>query len=101
MTVVCLQGGGEFSPGCRAMDRQLLSHVPGRVVVTGLAGEPGRGYRMATDHGVSHFRACGATHVVGAPDVREDAAAALKVLRSARLLVLPGGSPTRLLTALR
>ena len=101
MTVVCLQGGGEFSVGCRAMDRQLLTHVDGPVVVTGLAGSSGSQYRAATDHGVRHFRACGAREVVGAPDVREDSADAVRVLRTARLLVLPGGSPSRLLTALQ
>ncbi|MDX6265660.1 MAG: cyanophycinase [Frankiales bacterium] len=98
---VCLQGGGEFSPGCRPMDEQLLTHVDGPVVVTALAGAPGREYRTATDNGVRHFRACGAGEVMGAPDVREDSDGALRVLRTARLLVLPGGSPARLLTALR
>ena len=97
---VCLQGGGEFSPGCRAMDEQLLTHVDGPVVVTALAGAPGREYKTATDNGVRHFLACGAVEVVAAPDVREDSDGALRVLRTARLLVLPGGSPARLLTAL-
>lgn len=98
---VCLQGGGEFSPGCRAMDQQLLRHVDGPVVVTALAAEPGRQYAVAVRNGVSHFRACGASDVQGAPDVREDSAGALRALREARLVVLPGGSPSRLLTALR
>ena len=98
---VCLQGGGEFSPGCRAMDQQLLRHVDGPVVVAALAAEPGRHYATAGRTGVSHFRACGAPDVSGAPDVREDSAGALRILREARLVVLPGGSPSRLLTALR
>lgn len=97
---VCLQGGGEFSPGSRAMDKALLERVDGPVVVTALAGEPGRDYRTATANGVRHFRALGASDVAGAPDVREQPAEALQVLRTARLLVLPGGSPTRLLAAL-
>ncbi|MGB8649058.1 MAG: Type 1 glutamine amidotransferase-like domain-containing protein [Mycobacteriales bacterium] len=98
--VVCLQGGGEFSVGCRPMDEALLAHVDGPVVVTALAGEVGRDYRTATANGVAHFRAVGATEVHAAPDVREEPAAALAVLRSARLLVLPGGSPSRLLQVL-
>ncbi|MCW2674424.1 MAG: peptidase dipeptidase [Frankiales bacterium] len=98
---VCLQGGGEFSPGCRAMDEQLLRHVDGPVVVTALAGAPGREYRMATEHGVRHFLACGAAEVIGAPDVRDDSDGARRALRTARLVVLPGGSPARLLTALQ
>ena len=97
---MCLQGGGEFSVGCRVMDRALLERADGPVVVTALAGEVGRDYHTATDHGVSHFRALGAAEVVAAPDVRDDPVAALAVLRTARLLVLPGGSPSRLLTAL-
>lgn len=101
---VCLQGGGEFSPGCREMDVALLERAGGRgarVVVTALAGTPGRDYATATANGVSHFRAVGGTDVVGAADVREDRAAALETLAGADLLVLPGGSPSRLLTALR
>ena len=101
LVTVCLQGGGEFSPGCRTMDSRLLAAVDGPVVVAALAGAPGREYRTANDHGVSHFRTCGASDVVGAPDVREDPDEALRVLRTARLVVLPGGSPSRLLTALR
>lgn len=83
------------------MDKQLLERVDGPVVVTALAGAVGLDYRTATANGVSHFRAIGAAAVVGAPDVREQPAEALEVLRTARLLVLPGGSPSRLLTALQ
>ncbi|MDX6197630.1 MAG: Peptidase family [Actinomycetota bacterium] len=70
-------------------------------MVTALAGEPGQDYGTATANGVRHFRAIGAGDVVGAPDARADAAAALEVIATARLLVLPGGSPSRLLRALR
>ena len=79
------------------MDKRLLERVDGPIVVTALAGEVGRDYRTATDHGVSHFRALGAGVVVAAPDVREKSAEALAVLRTARVIVLPGGSPSRLL----
>ena len=99
MTVV-LQGGNEFGPDCRAMDRALLDRVDGPVVVTARAGEVGRDYATASANGVRHFRALGAQDVVAAPDVRERPQEALEVLRRAGLLVLPGGSPSRLLTAL-
>ena len=99
--VVCLQGGGEFAPGCRAMDADLVRRAGGRVVVSALAGTVGRDYRTATDNGVRHFRAVGAREVVAAPDVREDPDGALAALASALLLVLPGGSPSRLLSALQ
>lgn len=98
---ICLQGGGEFSPGCRAMDADLVRRAGGRVVVTALAGAPGRDYDTATAHGVRHFRALGAGDVVGAPDARQDPAGARAALKQARLLVLPGGSPSGLLAALR
>jgi cyanophycinase-like exopeptidase len=99
--VICLQGGGEFSAACRAMDLDLVRRAGGRVVVTALAGQPGRDYDTATANGVAHFRAVGAGDVVGAPDARENREAALDLVASARLLVLPGGSPSRLLSALR
>lgn len=97
--LVCLQGGGEFSAGCREMDAELVRRAGGRVVVTALAGTPGRDYDTATANGVRHFTALGAD-VAGAPDARSDPAGAAAALAGARLLVLPGGSPARLLDAL-
>lgn len=98
---VCLQGGGEFSVGCRTMDADLVRRAEGRIVVTALAGAVGRDYATATANGVRHLRAVGGADVVGAPDAREDPDGAARVVASARLLVLPGGSPSRLLAALR
>jgi len=98
---VWLQGGGEFSRGCEPMDAELVRRIDGPVVVSALAGTVGRDYRTATENGVRHFLAVGATEVIAAPDAREDRAAAIQVLSSARLIVLPGGSPSRLLDALR
>ena len=83
------------------MDADLLARADGPVVVTALAGAVGADYRTASDNGVRHFRSLGAADVVAAPDAREDREAAVAVLRRARLLVLPGGSPTRLLDGLR
>jgi cyanophycinase-like exopeptidase len=99
--VVCLQGGGEFSPGCRDMDADLVRGARGPVVVTALAGAVGSDYATATANGVRHFRGLGATDVTGAPDVRTDPDGALAALRTARLVVLPGGSPSRLLEAVQ
>lgn len=102
MSVLCLQGGNEFGPGCREMDADLLRRAgDGPVVITALAGAQGREYRIAGENGVRHFRALGAADVVVAPDVREDREGALAALRGARLVVLPGGSPSRLLDALQ
>lgn len=83
------------------MDAELVRRTPGRVVVTALAGTVGRDYGTATANGVRHFLSVGASDVVGAPDVREDPDGALAMLRTARLVVLPGGSPSRLLLALQ
>jgi len=83
------------------MDADLVRRAPGRVVVSALAGTVGRDYRTATDNGVRHLRSVGADDVVAAPDVREDRDAALEALAGADLLVLPGGSPSRLLAALQ
>jgi len=97
---VCLQGGAEFGPQCRPMDADLLRRADGPVVITALAGAPGAEYRTAGEHGRRHFTSLGAADVVVAPDAREDPAGALEAVRRARLLVLPGGSPSRLLEAL-
>jgi len=98
---VLLQGGGEFSPACLPMDAAFVREVGGPVVVTALAGAVGREYETATRNGVRHYVAAAAdVEVLAAPDVREDPAAAVAVLRRARMIVLPGGSPSRLLDAL-
>jgi cyanophycinase-like exopeptidase len=82
------------------MDADLVRRAGGRVVVTALAGAIGHVYDTATANGVQHFRALGADDVVGAPDARLDPVGAQHVVMSARLLVLPGGSPSRLLDAI-
>jgi cyanophycinase-like exopeptidase len=98
---VCLQGGAEFGSRCRGMDARVLHAAgPGRVVVTALAGARGREHDTANANGVRYYRSLGAPDVVAAPDAREDEQAAYDACRSARLLVLPGGSPARLLDAL-
>jgi cyanophycinase-like exopeptidase len=103
--LLCLQGGGEFSPGCRPMDARVLRRVaggpaPARVAVVALAAAPGSEHDTAVRHGVEHYRRLGAD-AVGAPDARTDPAGAVAALREAALVVLPGGSPSRLLDALR
>lgn len=99
--MICLQGGAEFGPLGAGMDGDLLRLAGGGpVVVVPLAGAPGREYDAAGRNGVRHFAALGARSVVAAPDARDDDAGAFAVTREAALLVLPGGSPARLLEAL-
>jgi len=88
---VCLQGGGEFSRGCREMDAYLLARAPGPVAVVALASAPGREYSRAQANGARHFRALGA-EVLDVPDPRGHPVD----LTPVGLVVLPGGSPSRL-----
>lgn len=97
---VLLQGGGELTPRCAPMDRELLARAEGPIVLLPLAAEPGADYAAAGRRGRQHFAALGASEVLLAPDVRGESAQALAVLREARTVVLPGGSPSRLLAAL-
>lgn len=96
---ICLQGGAEFGPDCREMDAGLLAETGGPVVVLALAARPGREYAAAAANGARHFTALGA-EAVAARDYRSDPAAALEAVAGAGLLVLPGGSPSRLRAAL-
>jgi cyanophycinase-like exopeptidase len=95
--IVCLQGGGELSPGCREMDLALLARVPGPVAVLPLASPPGEAYRRTCSHGVSWFRRLGA-EAFAVPDPREEDLRA--TLEGVALVVLPGGSPAVLMTGL-
>jgi len=114
--VICLQGGAEFGAVGAEMDADLVrmsatSGRPGPIVVMALAGAPGREYDTANANGVRHFSALvaqvhsngtsgPAPNVIAAPDARGEPEAAIALVASARLLVLPGGSPSRLLDAL-
>ncbi len=95
--VVCLQGGGEFSRGCREMDAEVLSRAPGPVAVVPLASGPGTDYRRAHEHGGRYYRSLGA-EVLDVPDPRSQDVA--DVVGRAGVIVLPGGSPSRLRRAL-
>jgi len=111
--VICLQGGAEFGADCIAMDRLLVEAArdagrTGDIVVTALAGASGFEYDTANNNGIRHFSSIvksvygndDAPSVIAAPDARGDEAGAQAALRSASIIVLPGGSPSRLLSAL-
>ena len=102
VSTVLLQGGAEFGPSCREMDSALLARVGAvPVVVVALAAEPGRDYASASAHAVDYYSSLGAADVVAAPDARTDPEGAVAAVRRSGLVVLPGGSPNRLLTGLR
>lgn len=98
--IVCLQGGAEFGPDCADMDRELIRRARGgRSVVVPLAAALGRDYDAAGANGCRHFAELGADVRV-APDFRADPEAAVQAVAGAALVILPGGSPSRLLEAL-
>lgn len=82
------------------MDAELVAMTGGGpVVMVALAARPGADYASAAANGVRHFGSLGAT-ASAAPDYRSDPAAALAAVKTADLVVLPGGSPAALRTAL-
>jgi len=104
---ICLQGGAEFGPGCETMDAAMLypsaaagtggdATVPRRVLVAPFAGRPGRERQVAGANAERWYRGLGATDV----EVVVAEADFGPALARAELLVLPGGSPSRLLEAL-
>ena len=117
---VCLQGGAELTPGCEAMDAAMLwAHGPGlgqeglprRLLVAPFAGRPGREREISGGNARAWYERLGARRVDVAADEGEAFGAALAGLRGpdggadggpdgGDLLVLPGGSPSRLLEAL-
>ncbi|MGH8835526.1 MAG: Type 1 glutamine amidotransferase-like domain-containing protein [Actinomycetes bacterium] len=101
--LVCLQGGAEFGPACADIDRLLLERSTGLVVLVPLAVKSGFEFRTTAADGVRWYRELGANQVSAIPDVRTESGgldAARALLAEAGLVVLPGGSPGRLLDQL-
>jgi len=97
---VCLQGGAEFRSGCEPMDQLMIEAGRRRadlVLVAPFAGRPGRERAMAGDYATRWYRDLGADRVEVAADEGDGF---VQALAEAGLLVLPGGSPHRLLEAL-
>src|SRR3954447_19882114 len=98
---VCLQGGAELGDRCRAMDALVLSRAgQGPVVVVAAANESAHDHDTTIAEAVRYYESLGAADVRGTPDVYADAATATAMVRSAALVVLPGGSPGRSLQAM-
>ena len=99
--LVCLQGGAEFGPACVEMDTEVLERSPGGpVVVLADAAAPGRAQDMAVRNAITHYGELTTRPILGSPNSRDDLAGALAALEGAGIVVLPGGSPARLLDAL-
>ena len=95
-----LHGGGEFAAADAVMDAAVLPAPGVRAVVVALAARPGADHDRCCTRAVAHFAALGAD-AVAAPDARRDPAGARAAIAEAGVVVLPGGSPTGLLTGLR
>ncbi len=99
--MICLQGGAEFGSRCVDMDTALLDRSPpGDVVILAGAAAPGREFDVASANAVRYYSRLTDRRVVAAADPRDDTSAFVEEARSAALVVLPGGSPRRLLDVL-
>ena len=99
--IICLQGGAEFGSRCVGMDAELLDRSPpGDVVILAGAAAPGREFAVASDNAVRYYSRLTDRSVVAAADPREDHSGFITAARSAAMIVLPGGSPKRLLEVL-
>lgn len=83
------------------MDAEVLERSPdGPVVVLAGAAAPGREHEMASRNAVAYYSRLTHRPVVAAPDPRSDPTGADSALAPAGLVILPGGSPRRLLDVL-
>jgi putative intracellular protease/amidase len=83
------------------MDTEVLERSPaGNIVVLAGAAAPGREYDIAGRNAVDYYSRLSDRTVVAAPDPRLDVAGCLVELEGAAIIVLPGGSPRRLLDVL-
>lgn len=93
-----LQGGAEMQPACREMDLQLVDLAPsGPLVVLLGAATPGPDHDRAAARAVRYHRdLVPRREVVVAPHPQDDLDGCLHALADAGVVVLPGGSPSRL-----
>lgn len=91
-----LQGGDEFHTACRPMDEALLKVAGDGPVVIYPGASEDRNIAAASQHAREYYQSLGADVSV-AP---VDPVAAAAALAPARTIVLPGGSPSLLLSRL-
>jgi cyanophycinase-like exopeptidase len=95
---VLLQGGAEMQPPCRQMDRELIGLAPdGPVVLLLGAATPGADHDRSAARASRYYQGLlpeRAVLVAAHPQV--DLAGCLAVVAEAAVVVLPGGSPSRL-----
>lgn len=93
-----LQGGAEMQPGCRDMDLAFLELAPpGELVVVLGAASPGADHDRSSARALRYHEALGTGRVVTvAPHPEDNVAGCEEAVRRAAVVVLPGGSPSRL-----
>lgn len=100
--LVCLQGGAEFGAACLDLDAGVLRRTPpGPVVVLPAAADGPQAQAEAGRNAARWFGRLGADRVLVSPDPLEDPDGAVETIAEAALVALPGGSPGRLLDAVR
>lgn len=99
--MICLQGGAEFGTRCVDMDADLLDRSPaGDVVALAGAAAPGREFEIAGRNAVRYYSRLTDRRVIAVDDPRTNPGAFVEAAESAAVVVLPGGSPRRLLDVL-
>lgn len=94
---VLLQGGAEMQPPCREMDAELLgAATAGDVVVVLGAATPGADHDRAAGRAMRYYAALTVRAVLVAPHPQVDLEGCLAAVAEAGVVVLPGGSPSRL-----
>lgn len=95
--LICLQGGDEFMPCCRAMDEAWLERAGrGVVAITPLACAAGMEYRTAARNGAEYLRELGLTDIVVAPEPDVSLRGTVHAIIDSDIVVIPGGSPARI-----
>lgn len=99
---VLLQGGAEMRPACIGMDLELISLAPaGDLVVVLGAATPGGDHDRSAQRALTYYRKLVDDRTVTvAPHPQVDLDGCETVVRAAAVVVLPGGSPSRLLAGL-
>ncbi len=98
-----LQGGAEMQPGCRETDSAFLALADdGPLVVLLGAASPGADHDRSSDRALRYYeQLVPGREVVVAPHPEDDLERCVSVVRRAAVVVMPGGSPSRLLAGLR
>lgn len=94
--LICIQGGDEFTDGCREMDAVWLKLASRRkTCVAPLACAAGAEYRMAAHNGAAYLRTLGIEDIWMAPEPDQAYDGAVRAIVDADIVVIPGGSPSR------